>query len=396
MKEIRINKMKKVAIILFILSCTFFSCVNNNSNFIYQQPDNIDDGLKIGTLESVNLETEKITNAVKKIRDGKFGEIHSMLILKNNKLVLEEYFDGHKYKWDEKAYHGEFVRWNRTMPHELMSCTKSLTSACIGIAIDKGFIQSVNQSIFDYLPNHQNLKVNNREYITIEHLLTMTSGLAWDEWSVAHGSSANDIDSLWFDCKDTIKCVLDRSWWQEPGKLFTYNGGGTIILSEIIKNATNISTYDFMQKYLLEPLGIENTLWSQFPGGVWDGSGSFHMTPRGMIKLGSVYLNDGLWNDERIISADWVKKSSIPYENNIDINIPGEDSGKNAYGYTWWISKFNLSDKIITMYRAGGWGGQEIMVFPELDMVVVFTGGNYARTTRLYKILEKYILSSVK
>ena len=396
MKKIRNNKMRNVTFILFILSCIFFSCVNNSSNFIYQQPDNINDGLKIGTLESVNMETEKITNAVKKIRDGKFGEVHSMLIFKNNMLVLEEYFDGHKYKWDEKAYHGEFVSWNRTMPHELMSCTKSITSACIGIAIDKGFIQSVNQSIFDYLPDHQNLKVNYREYITIEHLLTMTSGLAWDEWSVAHGSSANDIDSLWFDCKDTIRCVLDRPWWQEPGKLFTYNGGGTIILSEILENATNMSPYDFMKKYLLEPLGIENTQWSQFPGGVWDGSGSFHMTPRDMIKLGSVYLNDGLWNGERIISADWVKKSSIPYANNIDINIPGEDSGKNEYGYTWWISEFHHSDEIITMFRAGGWGGQEIMVFPELDMLVVFTGGNYARTTHLFKILEKYILSAVK
>ena len=167
-------------------------------------------------------------------------------------------------------------------------------------------------------------------------------------------------------------------------------------MGEIIKNASNMSTYEFAKKYLLEPLGIENTQWSQFPGGVWDGSGSFFMTPRDMIKFGAAYLNNGLWDGERIIPSNWVEKSSTPYRNNIDIKIPGEDSGKNDYGYTWWISEFSHSGDKIKMFRAGGWGGQEIMIFPELEMVVVFTGGNYARTTRLFKILEKYILTAIK
>ena len=153
---------------------------------------------------------------------------------------------------------------------------------------------------------------------------------------------------------------------------------------------------EFSKKYLFEPLGIENTQWSQFPGGVWDGSGSFYMTPRDMIKFGATYLNNGLWNGERIISSDWVEKSSIPFGNNIDIKIPGEDSGKNGYGYTWWTSEFSHSGDKIKMFRAGGWGGQEIMVFPELDMVVVFTGGNYDSKTSLFEILERFILPAIK
>ena len=111
-----------------------------------------------------------------------------------------------------------------------------------------------------------------------------------------------------------------------------------------------------------------------------------------MIKFGVTYLNEGEWNGEQIISADWVEKSSIPYNNNIDINIPGEDSGKNGYGYTWWTSELNYSGQETNMFRAGGWGGQEIMVFPELDMVVVFTGGNYAEKTHLYEVVERFIL----
>ena len=384
--------MKKLILIAFLLCI----CCSSESNYAYQQPDSINDGLQVGHLHNVGIDTTIIAKAINKIGNGKFGEVHSMLIYKNDKLVLEEYFPGHSYKWDAKNYHGKIVNWDKTMPHDQMSCTKSVTSALIAIAIDKGFIQSVNQSIFDYLPNHQHLKVNNKEYITIEHLVTMTSGLAWDEWSASHGTSANDIDALWFTCKETISCVLDRPWWKEPGELFTYSGGGMAILGEIIKNSSGMNIDEFSTTYLFEPLGVKNTRWTQFPGGVWDGSGSFYITPRAMLKFGILYLNDGMWNGEQLIPKDWVKKSAIPFNNNRDIKIPGEDSGENGYGYTWWTSEFSHNGKTINMFRAGGWGGQEIMVFPELDMVVVFTGGNYAKKTKLFNIVENYILKSIK
>ena len=387
--------MRSSILMYLLLSCLFTSCNTCNSTLIYHQPESINDGLQVGSLESVNIDTSIIATAVNKLSCGKFGEVHSMLIYKNDMLVVEEYFQGHKYKWDAPNYHGELVNWNRNMTHEMMSCTKSVTSACIGIAIDKGFIKSIHQSIFDYLPNHQHLKVDNREYITIEHLITMTSGLAWDEWSAAHGSSANDIDMLWFDCEDPITCVLERPWWKEPGQLFTYNGGGMVILSEIIKNASNMNIDEFSMKYLFEPLGIENTQWTQFPGGVWDGSGSFYITPRDMVKFGATYLNDGVWNGTRIISSAWVENSSKPFNNNAGIKIPGEDSGINGYGYTWWINELSHANKKIKMFRAGGWGGQEIMVFPELDMVIVFTGGNYDSRTSLFKLLEKLVLPAI-
>ena len=153
---------------------------------------------------------------------------------------------------------------------------------------------------------------------------------------------------------------------------------------------------EFSKMYLLDPLGIENAKWTQFPGGVWDGSGAFYITPRDMMKFGVTYLNKGVWNDQRIIPSAWVENSSKPYNNNININIPGEDSGENGYGYTWWTSELSHNGNEIKMFRAGGWGGQEIMVFPELDMVIVFTGGNYDKKTSLYKLLKKYILPAIK
>lgn len=381
---------------LFILACIFISCNNYSPKYIYHQPVDINDGLKIGTLEKANLDTAMIATAVDKLQGGKFGEVHSMLIYKDNFLVLEEYFQGHKFKWDGPNYHGELVNWTKDMPHSMMSCTKSYTSVCIGIAIDQGFIKDVHQSIFDYLPNHQKFKTDNREYITIEHLITMTSGLAWDEWSASHGTAANDIDRLYFECEDPVACVLEKPWWAEPGQKFTYNGGGMVILAEILKNASNLNIHEFSMKYLFEPLAIDSIQWGQFENGMYDSAGMLFLNSRDMLKLGITYLNNGEWNGTRIISSVWVENSSKPFNNNVNINIPGEDSGKNGYGYTWWTSKFNRNGNEVKMYRAGGWGGQEIMVFPELNMVIVFTGGNYNTKTSLYKLLEKFILPAIK
>jgi len=396
MKKLKYSNILFTTLILLSLSCLFTSCNYCDSNFIYHQPENINDGLHVGTLKSVSMDTAIIATAVNKLRCGKFGEVHSMIIYKHNLLVLEEYFPGHKYKWDAPSYYGELVNWNRDMPHLMMSCTKSFTSACIGIAIDQGFITDVHQSIFDYLPNHQQFKTDNREYITIEHLLTMTSGLAWDEWSASHGTSANDIDRLYFECEDPIACVLEKPWWAVPGQKFTYNGGGMIILAEILKNATNLNIDDFSMKYLFKPLSVDSIQWGQFENGMYDAAGMLRLTPRAMLKLGITYLNDGEWNGTRIISSAWVENSSEPYNNNVSINIPGEDSGENGCGYTWWTSELSHSGDKIKMFRAGGWGGQEIMVFPELDMVIVFTGGNYDAETSLYKLLEKFILPAIK
>jgi len=389
----------KMTLILFISFITFlqFSCTNNLADLaLYNPPVNIEDGIQVGTLEVTHLDSQLILKAASKIERGKYGEVHSMLIFKDNKLVFEEYYEGHLFQWDGANYYGEELHWDKYMPHSMMSCTKSFVSAAIGIAVEKGFIKSVKESIFNYLPDHQHFKTNNREYITIEHLLTMSSGLAWDEWSALHGSSANDIDMLYFDCQDPVSCVLDRPWWAVPGEKFTYNGGGMVILGEILKNATNMNIDDFSMKYLFEPLGVESTFWQQYENGSYDAAGSLKLTSRDMLKFGVCYLNDGIWNGNKIISEEWVENSSTIYNNNVDINIPGEDSGKNGYAYSWWTSEFLHLGKELNMYRAGGWGGQEIMVFPELDMVLVFTGGNYSSKSKLYHLIEKYILPATE
>ncbi len=390
--------MKTIVLFISILSLLQVSCNNDSScQYTYQSPENINDGFKVGTLDEVNIDTKLIEEAVNEISKGKYKEVHSMLIFKDNKLVFEEYFDGHQYKWEAPNHHGDWISWDRELLHDIKSVTKSITSTCIGIAVNTGFIESVNQSIFDYLPDYQFLNTDGKGTITIEHLLTMTSGLAWDEWSAPLSSPANDIIGLWFQCDDQIACILERPLIDEPGTNFTYSGGNMIVLGEIIRNATDLAIDEFSGKYLFAPLEVDSFYWSlKYNNGVIETAGSLEITPRSMAKIGATFLNKGNWNGKQIISEQWVEKSAISYPGNHGINIPGVASGKNGYSYSWWIKPYNKSGKEINMFSAGGWGGQEIMVIPELNTVIVFTGGNYLSNVKVFKIFEKYILPAIE
>ena len=395
----------KVIFLISILSLLFISCKQDPSSlYNYSPPENIGDGLEAGSLEEVNIDQALIEKAVNDINQGKYKEVHSMLIFKNDKLVLDEYFNGHKYQWDAPNFYGELVTWDRNMMHSVMSVTKSITSTCIGIAVNNGFIESVNQSIFDYLPEHQYLNTDGKDKITIEHLLTMTSGLQWNEWNAPYTSLENDMGKLWFYCEDPITCVLEAPLVNEPGESFTYNGGGMIVLGEIIKNATGMNLDEFSIKYLFEPLGIDYSIWSQFENGVIDAAGSLIITPRDLAKIGVTFLNNGVWNGKQIVSEQWVEKSATKYPgpgnswfNSFLRPIPPDDTtwGRRGYAYSWWIHQFSNSGKKINIYYAGGWGGQNIMVLPDQNTVVVFTGGNYTSKVQTFKIIEKYILPAI-
>ena len=368
--------------------------------YTYQPPENINDGLDVGTLDEVNIDFELIERAMSDINRGKYGEVHSMLVFKDDKLVLEEYFEGYKYQWDAPDHRGELVTWNRSMPHVLQSVTKSITSACVGIAIDKGFIESAHQSVFDYLPEHQHLNTDGKDGITIEHLLTMTSGLEWMEWNAPYSSRDNPIVEIWFQDaeqnKDPFTFVLEGSLIDEPGTSFRYYGGNQIVLGGIIENATQMDIDEFSGKYLFEPLGIDSfDWWLRYPSGVIEAAGGLRMTPRDMVKIGVTYLNNGVWNGTRVVSEEWVEKSATPFADNKGIDVPGTDKRDVGYSYSWWTKTFSNSGEEINMFYAAGWGGQNIFVFPDLNAVVVVTGGTYTSSTRTFTLLERYIIPAI-
>ena len=385
-------------LLILLVSCAtnLKSEFNTSSQYTYQPPENINDGFDVGSLDEVNIDPALIEKAVNDINRGKYKEVHSMLIFRDGKLVFEEYFNGYKYRWDGVNYNGDWVIWTRSTVHVMQSVTKSITSTCIGIAIDNGFIESVNQSIFDYLPEHQHLNTDGKDKITIEHLLTMTSGLEWDEWGAPLSSTDNDIIGLWFNCDDQIACILERPLVHEPGTSFTYSGGNMIVLGEIIRNATEMDIDEFSRKYLFEPLEIDSSIWTvRYPNGVIEAAGSLEITPRDMAKIGVTFLNKGVWNGKQIISEQWVEKSATTFPGNTRINIPGTDKKDVGYSYSWWTKQYSESGKEIHIFYAGGWGGQNIFVFPDLNTVVVTTGGTYTSSTRTMTLLEKYIIPAI-
>jgi CubicO group peptidase (beta-lactamase class C family) len=319
-----------------------------------------------------------------------------MLIYKNDKLVFEEYFQGHTYQWDAPGHYGKHVTWNREMPHCIHSDSKSFTSLCIGIAIDKGFIKNVRQSIFDYLPAYRQYKKDGKENITIEHLLTMTSGLQWEEWKISLASKQNDQIAIWFYEDGPVHYVLRKPLVAAPGTRFNYSGGDIQLLAEILKNATGMNLDAFSARYIFNPMKISSyDWWLIFPSGEIQAAGGLKLTPRDMVKIGAMMLNKGEWNGNQIVSENWVDKCITPYAGNTNIKIPGEDLGKVGYAYTWWTKSFEYRGKPIRWYSALGWGGQKISILPESDMVIVFTGANYTSKVHHFKIMKRFILPAV-
>jgi CubicO group peptidase (beta-lactamase class C family) len=354
-------------------------------DYVYKPPEQTDDGLAAGTLDELGIDPDVLGRAVDEIGAGRWGEVHSLLLYVDGMLVFEEYFPGHDYQWDAPDFHGAWTDWDRDTPHNVHSVGKSLTSTCIGIAIDEGFIAGVLEPIATYLPDHGRLLTGGKEQITIEHLLTMTSGLEWDEWGTAYDSGENDAIALWLDCDDPIACILDKPLVHEPGSAFTYSGGNVVLLVEIVRNAS----------------GIDPPTWARYDNGVVD-TNDQRLTPRAMVTIGATYLDGGVWHGRQVVPAGWVAASATPYPsatwtNHVLRPIPPDDNtwGKRGYGYGWWTHQFRKAGRTVPAFYAWGWGGQEIAVFPEQDAVAVFTGGRYAQASTPAKILGAHVIPAL-
>ncbi len=258
-------------------------------------------------------------------------------------------------------------------PHPIFSCTKSVTSSLIGIAIDKGFIDGVDTKILGFFPENKIKHVDElKKSITIEHLLTMTSGL----YPLKKNREIKRGTAGLFSENDWTQAVLDRQVTDQPGEVFKYNNGGSYLLSAIIQKAVGYQTKIFADKYLFGPIGMSDVEWKTCPKGIAIGGSEITMGPKDMARFGWLYLNNGRWQDRQIISEQWMKASIKPSVTSI-----GSAAKFDGYGYQWWINSEGY-------YSAWGAGGQHIYVFPQKRMVVVFTG----RLSRSYSFIPKQLL----
>jgi CubicO group peptidase (beta-lactamase class C family) len=294
--------------------------------------------------------------------------IDSILIVRNGYLVFEEY---------PRFYNSE-------TRHNIHSCTKSFTSALVGIAIEEGYIEGVDSKLVDLLPNRTIANLDERKQaITLEHLLTMTAGLEWDEWTEPYNSPLNSHYKMWF-ASDNVQYVLDLPMQYDPGERWVYCSGATNLIGAIITEATGTSLFDYAVEKLFTPLGISpaDVFWPTDNQGLYWASGGVEMLPRDMAKFGYLYLNNGTWDDEQIVPKEWVQQSAATLRP-FDI--------LTGYSYQWWT----YTNDIANSYTARGYQGQFIFVVPSLDMVVVFTSSVPPDESELQAwLLYDYIIPS--
>jgi len=261
----------------------------------------------------------------------------SVVVVHRDRVVAEDYW------WGSSA----------TL-HHVRSVTKSMTSTLIGIAIDRGFIDSIDARMVDYLPASLRPSAGAKDDILVRHLLTHTSGLRWQE---------NAEFSAWADSTNPIRFILNRALVDTPGADFNYSTPATHVLSAVLEEATGIGVEVFADAYLFAPLGISDRRWERDPQGYPFGGHGVELRTEDMAKLGVLFLNHGRWESEQVVPADWVRQATAAH---ISGNSSWGPVDRVSYGLLWWLA----STIDINFYMALGWGGQFVVCVPALDLVV--------------------------
>ena len=342
MKLLSLRKIYLLSCFLLLIGC------GGSSNIVatYEVPEKTNDGWNVSPASEVGLDIDILSTLSNSLQTNQYPGTDSFLVVKNGLLVQELYFNN----------------YNRNKVHDLRSATKSITSALVGIAIDQGVIENVNQAALASISGYTEIDNwdDRKNNIKIKHLLTMSSGLACDD---SDFSSAGNEEYMYRQ-QDWVKFILDLQQTSKPGNKWAYCTGGVVSLGAIIEDSSGLQTEDFATQYLFEPLGISNYHWEFTPTGRVDTGGHIHMTPRDMAKIGQLFLQQGLWNGQTLISKQWVAESTT-------VQILTNQG--YHYGYLWWRGRIDSHD----FYYAGGNGGQFITIMPSLNMVVVSTAQNY-------------------
>ncbi len=290
--------------------------------------------------------------------------LHSLLVSRDGKLVLE--------------YYGRGVRPNR--PANIKSASKSVISALVGIAIDRGLIESVREPIVTYFPELRRDPDPRKQAITVEDLLTMRSGLE---------STSGENYGTWVRSRNWVSYALGRPLIADPGTGMQYSTGTSHLLSAILTKVSKTSTWQFAQRTLGRPLGITLPRWPRDPQGIYFGGNEMLMTPRQMITFGELYLNAGRVGTRQVVPSAWVETSCVAR------TTSRFDPGRE-YGYGWWIDEIGASNACF----AWGFGGQYIMVFRAQGLVVAVTSSTATGDERwgyrreLLDLVERHVLGA--
>jgi CubicO group peptidase (beta-lactamase class C family) len=339
-----------------------------------------DNEWKTTTPDKVGLDNSHLQSLVSYIDKNPKSNIHSILVFKNNKIVLEKYFSGEDENWGTSL--GK-IHFNADVLHDMRSVSKSVTSALVGIGIAEGKVPSTDTGLLKLLPEYHQQLSPEKSQLTLHHILTMTTGLSWFEPGDYTNQGNDEIRMS--KSPDPIAFVVGRSLESKPGIVFKYNGGLPTLLGYLIEQGYGKEGKDIATEKLFKPLGIENFEWHSTEHGLLAYASGLRLRPRDVAKIGALYLNEGRWGNKQILDPNWVKSSITPHIST------GWTAG---YGYQWWIPRFASEEHTLNVPAAIGNGGQRIFIIKELDMMVVMTAGVYNKRMPLsgMKIMTDYIL----
>ncbi|HVO38481.1 MAG TPA: serine hydrolase [Spirochaetia bacterium] len=314
-------------------------------------------GWKTSTPMAQGMDADKLQSLLDSARMQNLS-LHSVLVIRHGSIVMEKYFGS----------------WDAAAAHSLFSCTKSFVSALAGIALDKGLIPGLDSPVLSFFAGQSFEEFDSRKRaMTVENLLTMSTGLGWREEDETY-------QKMYTDSGDWVKFILDLPMVSTPGRHFDYSSGSSHLISAIIQETSGVNGYDFARENLFGPLGIKDPSWERDPAGIPVGGWGLSLTPRDMAKLGYLYLHDGAWDGKQVVPAYWVSTSTQP-------QIKASDTWE--YGYQWWV------DPDGAFFAAVGRYGQGIFVVPGLDLVVVFTAHIDSTDTEA-ELLKKYIIPACR
>ncbi len=365
--------MRNIFYLLLIVSS--FTCTRH-----FNAANNIEEGIKVSSMEQEGINAAIITSLDSAITKGVYPNIHSLLIAKNNKLVFEKYWPAITKSRDTMA----MMLNGKDSLHFIASITKSIVSACIGIAIKQGKIKNVHQRIFDFFPEYSMQDSGLKSALTIRHLLTMSSGIKWDE-DISYNDPENSSSKMTAST-NVVEYVLSQPMDFPPGKVWNYNSGGPQLLATIIEKSTGKQIDRFASEFLFKPLGIKYFKWSKYTGtGIPMASGGLRLRSRDLLKFGLLYSNKGKWKGIQIVPDLWADESFVS-------QIKAKRG--REYGFLFYIFPDTINNKPLGIVAAVGNGDQRIYLDKSNGLIVVFTAGNYNNRNNVknsYAILKDYI-----
>ena len=302
---------------------------------------------------------EKIDTGV---ADGRFAGLHSVLLVRHGKLVLERYYEGED---EVRGRPRGTVDFGPEDLHDLRSVTKSIVGLLYGIALAEGSVPSLDTPLLDAFPEYPDLADEpQRLRMIVAHALSMQLGTEWDE-SLSYADPRNSEIAM-DRAPDRYRYVLDRPIVAEPGTRWTYNGGATAVLARLIEKETGQLLADYAEEKLFTPLGIDTYQWAKGRDGAYIAASGLRLRPRALARIGQMMLDGGRWEGRQVVPEDWLARS---------FETQAEVDEQIDYGYQWWLGKPPPEGP--RWVGAFGNGGQRLQIMPRGNMLMVVTAGNY-------------------